>query len=90
MKIKVGEVYETLFGAIVKVIYIDRQNSMVVIEYNRRNGKVIPCSSLFFLSNYNSERCKICRMSKYRRCISKYILKRELSDLEKALLWKEI
>jgi len=84
MKIKVGEVYETYFGSIVKVIYINKHSPKIVVEYDRESGRSIFCIDY----NYNSKKCKICCMSKYRQCISKYILKRKLSKIEKVLLSK--
>jgi len=85
MQIKVGEVYETSFDAIVKVIYID--NHKVVVE--EPDCKIVSfCPQYYKANEEKCKKCKICNKSKNRYCIPKSILKRKLSKIERVLFTK--
>jgi len=85
MKIKVGEVYETFFGAIVKVVYIDKHDYVVVVE---KEGPV--CETVLSCPQYkaNEKKCKICNKGKNRYCTPIPLLERKLSKIERALFTK--
>jgi len=84
MKIKVGEVYKTLFDTIVKIVYIDKHDHVVVVE--DPDCKIAPFCPQYYKAN--EKKCKICNKGKNRYCTPKSILKRKLSKIEKVLLSK--